>query len=328
MRGRYHIIIQNRRIKFELEIKRNITIIRGDSATGKTTLMNLIEANERLGEESGVSISCERKCKTINNSNWENVINQSSECIIFADEDIKSVKSREFAEKLKYSNNYYVIITREKLPNLPYSVEEVYGIHNSGKYSDIRQTYNSLYNLYSSDDEDKTHSIDMVLIEDSNSGFQFFKASVVSGVECVSAGGKTKINNLVSKYKEKHILVIADGASFGPEMSDLSLYMKTNPLITAYLPESFEWIILASGLVDGSRIAEIIENPEKYIESSKYFSWENYFTDLLMDETKDTFMQYSKSHLNSAYLNNRARNAILSVISNKVLNQIAPKAHE
>ena len=196
MRGRYHIIIQNRRIKFELEIKRNITIIRGDSATGKTTLMNLIEANERLGEESGVSISCERKCKTINNSNWENVINQSSECIIFADEDIKSVKSREFAEKLKYSNNYYVIITREKLPNLPYSVEEVYGIHNSGKYSDIRQTYNSLYNLYSSDDEDKTHSIDMVLIEDSNSGFQFFKASVVSGVECVSAGGKTKIDNL------------------------------------------------------------------------------------------------------------------------------------
>ncbi len=328
MKGRYHIIIQNRRIKFELEVKRNITIIRGDSATGKTTLMNLIEANERLGDESGVDIFCERKCKTINNSNWEDVINQSSECVIFADEDTSSVKTRDFAEKIKGSDNYYVIITRENLPNLPYSVEEIYGIHNSGKYSDIRQTYNSLYNLYTFNDADKTFPIDVALIEDTNSGFEFFKSSVDPNIECISAVGKSKINKLVSNNKGKHILVIADGASFGPEIGDLYLYMKTNPDVAAYLPESFEWLVLASGLIDGNRIADIIDKPESYIESSKYFSWENYFTGLLVEETKDTFMQYSKSHLNSAYLNNRARNAILSVISNKVLNQIVPKTHE
>lgn len=325
MKGQYHIIIQNRRIKFELDIKRNITIIRGDSATGKTTLMNLIEANERLGEESGVDISCERKCKTINNSNWKYVIDQSSECIIFADEDTWSVKSRDFAEKIKKSDNYYVIITRENLPNLPYSVEEIYGIHNSGKYSDIRQTYNSLYNLYTFDDEDRTLSIDMALIEDTNSGFDFFRASAGPNIECISAGGKTKINGLISKNKGRHILVIADGASFGPEMSDLYLYMKTNPDVVAYLPESFEWLVLASGLIDGNRIADIIEKPETYIESSQFFSWENYFTSLLVEETKGTFMQYSKSHLNSAYLNNRARNAILSIINNTVLQQLFRK---
>ena len=56
MKGKYHIIVQNNRIKFEFDIKRNITIIRGDSATGKTTLMNLIETYERLGEESGISV--------------------------------------------------------------------------------------------------------------------------------------------------------------------------------------------------------------------------------------------------------------------------------
>ena len=90
MKGKYHIVVQNNRIKFEFDIKRNITIIRGDSATGKTTLMNLVETHDRLGDESGISISCERKCKTLNNGNWESVIDSSSECIIFIDEDVKA----------------------------------------------------------------------------------------------------------------------------------------------------------------------------------------------------------------------------------------------
>ena len=58
MKGKYHIIIQNNRIKFEFDVKRNITIIRGDSATGKTTLMNMVETYERMGDESGISLSC------------------------------------------------------------------------------------------------------------------------------------------------------------------------------------------------------------------------------------------------------------------------------
>ena len=153
MKGKYHIIVQNNRIKFEFDIKRNITIIRGDSATGKTTLMNMIETYERLGDESGISISCARDCRTLNNSNWESVIEQSHECIIFIDEGTRVTKSIEFASKIKCSDNYYVIITRENLPNLPYSVEEVYGIHSSGKYADVRQTYNSFYRLYTVDDK-------------------------------------------------------------------------------------------------------------------------------------------------------------------------------
>ena len=166
MKGKYHIIVQNNRVKFEFDIKRNITIIRGDSATGKTTLMNLVETYERLGEESGISISCKRECKTLNNSNWESVMAQNKECIIFIDEETRIVKSTEFAEAIKNSDNYYVIITRENLPNLPYSVEEIYGIHSSGKYSDVRQTYNSFYKLYSVDivaDE----PADLIVVEDS-----------------------------------------------------------------------------------------------------------------------------------------------------------------
>ena len=101
MTGKYHIIVQNNRIKFEFDIKRNITIIRGDSATGKTTLMNLIETYERLGEESGITVSCERRCSTLNNSNWEYVIEQSHESIIFIDEETKIITTTDFARKVK-----------------------------------------------------------------------------------------------------------------------------------------------------------------------------------------------------------------------------------
>lgn len=168
MKGKYHIIVQNNRIKFEFDVKRNITIIRGDSATGKTTLMNLIETYERFGDESGISISCARECKTLNNNNWESVIKENHNTIIFIDEDTKAITKKEFAISVRESDNYYVIITRENLPNLPYSVEEVYGIHNAGKYSDIRQTYNSLYRLYSTNEETDREEAEIILVEDTN----------------------------------------------------------------------------------------------------------------------------------------------------------------
>ena len=42
MKGKHHIIIESARLKYEFDIKRNITIIQGDSATGKSTLIDLI----------------------------------------------------------------------------------------------------------------------------------------------------------------------------------------------------------------------------------------------------------------------------------------------
>ena len=314
MKGKYHIIIQNNRIKYEFEIMRNITIIRGDSATGKTTLMNLVETYERLGDESGISVSCEKQCITLNNSNWESVIEQNSESIVFIDEETKVITTPDFARKVRDSDNYYVIITRENLPNLPYSVEEVYGIHTSGRYADVKQTYNSFYRLYSVNDGMRKGRSDTVIVEDTNAGYEFFKNIISNDVTCVSAGGKTKIRKLVKEYKGRSVLIIADGAAFGSEMSELYLYMQSNPDVCIYLPESFEWIILSSGLIDGNRIAEIVRTPEKYIESSEYFSWEQFFTGLLVSETKDTYLRYSKSQLNANFLNEKEKTAIMDVL--------------
>lgn len=76
----------------------------------------------------------------------------------------------------------------------------------------------------------------------------------------------------------------------------------------------FEWIILASGLIDGKRIADIVKNTEDYLESSEYYSWEQFYTKLLVSETKDSCLQYSKSKLNEVYLHPKEKKALLDVI--------------
>lgn len=44
--------------------------------------------------------------------------------------------------------NYYVLITREDLPELPYSIKEIYGIRTSGKYHFPEQIYHEFYQIY------------------------------------------------------------------------------------------------------------------------------------------------------------------------------------
>ena len=70
-----------------------------------------------------------------------------------------------------------------------------------------------------------------------------------------------------------------------------------------YLPESFEWLILQSGIISDGMVNAVLEKPENFINSQEYFSWERFFTDLLMMLTKDTYLQYTKRKLNKSYLN-------------------------
>lgn len=314
MRGEVQVVVQNKRIRFEFVLHRNITVVRGDSATGKTTLISMIEAYANGGEETGIELQCKKRCLTINNSNWEAILGSVSDCVLFADEDMTAVKTVEFARAIQDTDNYYVFITRENLPNLPYSIEEVYGIHTSGKFADLKRTYNSFYRLYPLNHPQVQRKAETVVVEDSNSGFEFFQA--IAGEEVISAGGKANIRNVLTArdHSEDTVLIIADGAAFGSEIGEIFLYMARHPEVYLYLPESFEWIILKSGLIDGNRIKDILDRPMDYIESKEYFSWEQFFTKLLVQETKDTYLQYSKRQLNDVYLNPKEKKAIMHVV--------------
>lgn len=62
MRGSYRIIIQNHRVHYDFVIRRNITVIKGNSGTGKTTLIDMLAEYEANGRSSGISVESKRKC--------------------------------------------------------------------------------------------------------------------------------------------------------------------------------------------------------------------------------------------------------------------------
>lgn len=135
MRGGHRIRVQNRKVCYEFEIKRNITVIRGDSATGKTTLIDMIAQYESDGRQSGIELVSDKECAVLTGVRWKENLKDIRDSIVFIDESDRFITSVEFAGEVAESDNYYVIVTRDNLGNLPYSVDEIYGIHVSGKYA-------------------------------------------------------------------------------------------------------------------------------------------------------------------------------------------------
>ena len=314
LRGSYDVVINSRRLRYKFTIRRNVTIIRGQSATGKTTLVEMIRDCNENGIDSGITISCDRDCVVLSGRKWERDIAELENSIIFIDEGHNFVLSQDFAKAISRSSNYYVIVTRERLENIPYSVDEIYGIRNSGKYGELKSSYHEFYRLYENIPLSGPANIENVITEDSNSGYQFFdEIAQEHGLKCVTAAGKSNIAKTIMESKEP-VLLIADGAAFGPEMERVTELMKIRKDIFLYLPESFEWLILQSGIIARESLPELLAKPYDYIDSEKYFSWEQFFTEVLQDVTQGTVYQYAKNKLNPVYLHGINKMKILTVM--------------
>ncbi len=73
MKGSYRITISNAKVRYDFIIRRNITIIKGDSATGKTTLAEMVQEYYESGEDSGIELSCEKSCRVLGGWDWNMV---------------------------------------------------------------------------------------------------------------------------------------------------------------------------------------------------------------------------------------------------------------
>ena len=107
------------------------------------------------------------------------------------------------------------------------------------------------------------------------------------------------------------MLIIADGAAFGSEMDRMMKQIQRKKGMVLYLPESFEWLILQSGIISDGMVNAVLEKPENFINSQEYFSWERFFTALLIQMTKDTYLKYSKKKLNEVYLQEEIASKII-----------------
>ena len=119
MRGVHDVVVRNNKVQIKLTVSRNLTILQGKSATGKTTLLELIAAYDELGADSGVVVNCDVPCKVLAGRNWLRDLSFIENSIVFIDEDSSFMKSHEFAHAAHRSSNYYVLVARESLPQPP-----------------------------------------------------------------------------------------------------------------------------------------------------------------------------------------------------------------
>lgn len=310
MYGKINIEIKNARISFKFTLERNITIIQGNSATGKSTMIDMVRNYQNEGRKSGVQLKCQKECRVLEGRDWEMIMDHIHDSVVFIDEGNSFISSTDFVSKLKKSDNYYVIATREPLFGLPYSINSIFEVITKGK----KHSFKKLYDKISINDFTKA-KYDFIITEDSKSGFEFF-CEVEKNT--ISANGKSNLIKELEKQKSKNNLVVADSAALGSEIAVLVQYSSKNSRNVIFmLPESFEWMILKSGLIPKPDIEAILKNPSEYIHSEKYISWERYFTDLLIESTKnDNYMKYDKSKLADYYKNAVNISKILNSIKN------------
>lgn len=320
MVGSYNVRVSRRRgVSFRFTIRRNITVVRGDSGTGKTTLFEMVSDHMREGAKSGVTIRCDQPCVALVDMDWENQLAGMKNSIVFVDEGLQAIRSDEFARAVKHSGNYFVLFTREVLANLPYSVDEIYRIKTSGKY-------HTLVPLYKHDDAHRYYEqlrakpkrdFDLLVTEDSKAGFQFFDARFKeSDVSVLSAGTNSKVLEWLDRHKGDRVFVIADGAAFGPYADRvLALQHIHRDTMAVCLPESFEWLLLESGLIKSDVAREVLADPSAHVDSEEHESWEQYFTDVLRTQSTGTPFAYRKGELADAYKVAKNADKVMALIA-------------
>ena len=318
MNGKYNIEVYNNRVHYFLTVKRNITILQGNSATGKTELLRLISDHETNGASSGITLLCDRRCTVLTPVDWELRLSGLESSIVFIDETAGFIKSKRFAELVKGADNYFVIVTRDDLSQLPYSIEEIYGLKNvsdNQKYKSYKRIYNEMYKLYDFNIS-KEFEPDTVLTEDSNSGYEFFYQ--LYGEKCISAKGKSNVYQCIRDNSDKQILAIVDGAAFGAEIGKIYRYLESNQVkCIIYAPESFEFLLLSAGFIDVPD--DVTDETWEYADSKLYMSWEEFYTDYLVKNTYGTIYQYNKNRLAAPYKTEGIISKVVSVMPDEIL---------
>ena len=74
MVGVIPVKIRDSRNSYTFELKRNITVLCGDSGRGKTTLFEMVEDYNRYGKSSATKISCNCDIIALRGRDWREVV--------------------------------------------------------------------------------------------------------------------------------------------------------------------------------------------------------------------------------------------------------------
>lgn len=272
---------------FSLGLTRRLTVVRGDSASGKTTLTELVS------EEDGLAvIESTYPVVVAANTTWQSTVAGSTDSIIIFD-DLRLVGSPEFAKAYKeysVSNNLWFLVmgredNEEQLHNfyhLSYCMNGIFEMVHEGTYYTLKQYY-----TFPALDREP----EVVLTEDSAAGFVFFK-KLFKGTKVVSAGaGKGSFipqAEALVKQGYHHIFMVVDSAAFGCHTEELysRFCRRLEPkvmLMSDY--ECFEEMLLQTNLLNCIELVKKeMSDLVKYANQCN--SWEAYFEEMIDRVTK------------------------------------------
>lgn len=152
MKGQHDITVRIPGAVYKIHVRRNITVLRGNSGTGKSTLVKAIYDinNTKLAGQNQTEavIECNVPVRAIMGNDFEYASFQLSKIqnsIVFIDEDQQWIQSEDFARIVKGSQNYWVLVQRDRLGRLrnkPWISIDTGVLHNCTD-SEIKQTLNT-----------------------------------------------------------------------------------------------------------------------------------------------------------------------------------------
>lgn len=267
------------RTKYTFEPKPPIMVLRGNSGTGKTLLMTLM-ANPNVqidSEYEFIPVPVLPKGKT-----WDNVLqNYKGNIFLYADEDSAVIYNEEFQKSIVQNGIYLLVAARDPLVKIPYGIYDIYQVESINKVS---FTLKPLFNKAMLPDRRKEYKT--LVVEDSKSGFQFFKSRIKN---TITAYGKSSILDLSRRMTSTVFLV--DSLGFGSEIVRVLESLLINWTNTLFLIDSFEEMVLHSYLFKST-----------FVPDDKEFYKEDAYTLELKNFMNYLGRPYSKGRENTCLL--------------------------
>lgn len=245
------IHLKTKRLEYKFEVTQKYSIIRGDSGTGKTSLLDVVN----LYSLDKYSVECPgyAKLAAIPTNAAPEYLKQYDNAVLFIDEDNVLLHTKKIASIFRESHNYFVIITRTiKLDYLPISLDSIFDMKASGRFHTLVQHF--------SIENETILKSSLMICEDSRSGLKFMrevfdaKQIKIIAADAGNVGttaGKSKIAATVKLYYEngaREMCLVFDSSAIGTNFDTIENVIKMHPgLQVSFIGwSSFEQYILES----------------------------------------------------------------------------------
>lgn len=149
MKGRYSIEVKNNKATYNLQIEKQVTIIKGDLDTAMSLLVELIHQYSMYNKKSGVKVNTNVNItlETLESKRgyWKEQIQELENAVFFIDEKDKFIYTDEFVNAISKSDCYFVIMSRKAQIKKLFCFDNEVCLLNSSVEGN--RTYYSLYQL-------------------------------------------------------------------------------------------------------------------------------------------------------------------------------------